>query len=84
MRWMLLLCLSLSLPALADLDYVLSPRQIAEDTWLLEGSTDNFAKANGGNIVNTAFIVTRQGVVVIDSGPSKRYGEALRKAILLP
>lgn len=81
MRWMLLLCLSLSLPALADLDYVLSPRQIAEDTWLLEGSTDNFAKANGGNIVNTAFIVTAQGVVVIDSGPSKRYGEALRKAI---
>ena len=81
MRWMLLLCLSLSLPALADLDYVLSPRQIAEDTWLLEGSTDNFAKANGGNIVNTAFIVTHQGVVVIDSGPSKRYGEALRKAI---
>lgn len=81
MRWMLLLCLSLSLPALADLDYALSPRQIAEDTWLLEGSTDNFAKANGGNIVNTAFIVTTQGVVVIDSGPSKRYGEALRKAI---
>ena len=81
MRWMLLLCLSLSLPALADLDYVLSPRQIAEDTWLLEGSTDNFAKANGGNIVNTAFIVTTQGVVVIDSGPSKRYGEAMRKAI---
>lgn len=81
MRWMLLLCLSLSLPALADLDYALSPRQIAEDTWLLEGSTDNFAKANGGNIVNTAFIVTTQGVVVIDSGPSKRYGEAMRKAI---
>jgi hypothetical protein len=50
--------LSLSLPALADLDYALKPRQIAEDTWLLEGSTDNFAKANGGNIVNTAFIVT--------------------------
>ena len=34
-----------------------SQRQI-EGTWLLEGSTDNFAKANGGNIVNTGFIVT--------------------------
>jgi quinoprotein relay system zinc metallohydrolase 1 len=81
MRWILLMLLSVSLSALADLEYALTPRQIAQDTWLLEGSTDNFAKANGGNIVNTAFIVTERGVVVIDSGPSKRYGEALRKAI---
>ena len=81
MRWILLLCLSLSLPALADLDYALKPRLIAEDTWLLEGSTDNFAKSNGGNIVNTAFIVTDAGVVVIDTGPSRRYGEAMRQAI---
>ncbi|MBH3372513.1 quinoprotein relay system zinc metallohydrolase 1 [Pseudomonas juntendi] len=63
------------------MDYRLAPRQIAEGTWLLEGSTDNFAKANGGNVVNTAFIVTDEGVVVIDSGPSRRYGEALRQAI---
>ncbi|WP_414158558.1 quinoprotein relay system zinc metallohydrolase 1 [Pseudomonas sp. BNK-45] len=81
MRWILLLLLCLGLPARADLDYQLKPRQIATGTWLLEGSTDNFAKANGGNIVNTGFIVTDSGVVVIDSGPSKRYGEALRRAI---
>ncbi|WP_247258016.1 quinoprotein relay system zinc metallohydrolase 1 [Pseudomonas moorei] len=81
MRWMLLLFMGLSLAAMADLDYVLKPRQIAEDTWLLEGSTDNFATANGGNIVNTAFIVTERGVVVIDTGPSKRYGEGMRRAI---
>ena len=81
MRWMLLLFIGLGLPAMADLDYLLTPRQIAEDTWLLEGSTDNFAKANGGNIVNTAFIVTERGVVVIDTGPSRRYGEAMRRAI---
>ena len=81
MRWILLFCLALSLPAMADMDYALKPRQIAEDTWLLEGSTDNFAKANGGNIVNVAFIVTDAGVVVIDTGPSRRYGEALRQAI---
>ena len=70
MRCILLLLLCLGLPAWADLDYRLKPRQIAEGTWLLEGSTDNFAKDNGGNIVNTAFIVTDNGVVVIDSGPS--------------
>ncbi|NBF13546.1 quinoprotein relay system zinc metallohydrolase 1 [Pseudomonas sp. Fl4BN1] len=81
MRWILLLCLSLSLPAWAELDYRLKPRQIAEGTWLLEGGTENFSRDNGGNIVNTGFIVTDAGVLVIDTGPSKRYGQALRQAI---
>ena len=81
MRWLLLIFISLSGAAWAGADYALKPRQIAEDTWLLEGSTENFAKANGGNIVNTGFIVTEAGVVVIDTGPSKRYGEAFRQAI---
>ena len=81
MRWILLLLIGLGLPAMADLEYSLKPRLIARDTWLIEGSTDNFAKGNGGNIVNTAFIVTERGVVVIDTGPSRRYGEAMRRAI---
>ncbi|MFK3720106.1 quinoprotein relay system zinc metallohydrolase 1 [Pseudomonas fulva] len=81
MRWMMLVLLGVGLPAVADFDYRLAPRQIAQGTWVLEGVTDNFHKANGGNVVNTAFIVTDTGVVVIDSGPSKRYGEALRQAI---
>jgi quinoprotein relay system zinc metallohydrolase 1 len=81
MRTLMLALLLLSPLVQADLEYSLEPRQIAADTYVLEGSTDNFAKANGGNIVNTAFIVTRSGVVVIDTGPSRRYGEAMRKAI---
>ncbi|MCE0460728.1 quinoprotein relay system zinc metallohydrolase 1 [Pseudomonas uvaldensis] len=81
MRWLLLIFISLNGAAWAGTDYALKPRQIAEGTWLLEGSTENFAKANGGNIVNTGFIVTEAGVVVIDTGPSKRYGEAFRQAI---
>jgi len=82
MRLLLLMfAFCLILPAHAELRYTLQPRQIADDVWLLEGSTDNFDKANGGNIVNTGFIVTDAGVVVIDSGPSRRYGEALRAAI---
>jgi quinoprotein relay system zinc metallohydrolase 1 len=75
----LLTCLALT--AQAELRYQLEPREIAEGVWLLEGSTDNFDKQNGANIVNTAFIVTDSGVVVIDTGPSKRYGEAQREAI---
>lgn len=79
--FILILALCLILPAQAELTYRLQPRQIAEGVWLLEGSTDNFDQRNGGNIVNTGFIVTSAGVVVIDSGPSKRYGEAMRAAI---
>ncbi len=65
----------------AELRYELQQQPLAEGVWLLEGSTANFDKANGGNIVNTGFIVTDSGVVVIDSGPSRRYGEAMREAI---
>ncbi|MFI8608195.1 quinoprotein relay system zinc metallohydrolase 1 [Pseudomonas sp. NPDC077649] len=80
MRWMLLLtCLLASLAQ--ALDYHLQPRQIADGVWLLEGSTDNFAVDNGGNIVNVGFIETADGVLVIDTGPSRRYGEALRRSI---
>jgi len=82
MRLLLLMfAFCLTLPSHAELRYTLQPRQIADDVWLLKGSTDNFDKANGGNIVNTGFIVTESGVVVIDSGPSRRYGEAMRAAI---
>jgi len=68
-------------PLCSALDYQLKPRQIAAGTWLLEGSTEDFSRQNGGNIVNTGFIETSAGVVVVDSGPSRRYGEALRAAI---
>ncbi len=65
----------------ASFDYGLQPKQIAPDTWMLEGSTDDFSYANGGNIVNTAFVVTADGVLVIDTGPSRLYGEQMRAAI---
>lgn len=81
MRFLLIALACLCLPALADLQYHLEPRQIAEGTWLVEGSTDNFGKDNGGAIVNVAFVDTGDGVLVIDTGPSKRYGEALRALI---
>ena len=81
MRALLCLLSLVSLPSLAELDYRLQPRQIAADTYVLEGRTENFSRDNGGNIVNTGFIVSEDGVVVIDSGPSLRYGKALREAI---
>lgn len=74
---------SLQAPHLAaeSLDYQLEPRKIADDTWVLVGKTEDFSRSNGGNIVNTAFVVTTEGVVVIDSGPSRLYAEQMRRAI---
>ena len=63
------------------LDYGLKPERIAADTYMLRGREEDYSFRNGGNIVNTGFIVTRDGVVVIDTGPSKRYGEQMRRAI---
>lgn len=65
----------------ADFDYRLIVRPIAKDVYAFIGQTEDFTTANGGNIVNTAFIVAPQGVIVIDSGPSLRYGQQMRRAI---
>lgn len=63
------------------LDFDLSAVEIASKTWAVLGRTDYFDMSNGGNIVNVAFIEVPDGVVVIDTGPSKRYGDALRALI---
>jgi uncharacterized sulfatase len=64
-----------------DFDYRLQAVSVAPDVYAFIGRTEDFDTANGGNIVNSAFIVAPQGVVVIDSGPSLRYGQQMRRAI---
>lgn len=63
------------------LDYKLAASEIAKGTWAVHGAQEYFNLDNGGNIVNIAFIEVPDGVVVIDTGPSKRYGEALLELI---
>lgn len=70
-----------SKPDMPSLNYDLQPRQIAEGTWVMEGAVQDFSRANGCNIINTAFIATGSGVVVINTGPSRLYGEQQRRAI---
>lgn len=65
----------------APLSYDLKAQKIAENTWVFQGGLEDFSNKNGGNIVNTGFVVTEEGVVVIDTGPSLRYGKAMRQAI---
>lgn len=81
-RFLLLSLLALNLNiATANFDYPLNPQQVAADTFVLEGKTEDFNKDNGGFIVNVAYIVTTAGVVVIDTGPSRRFGEQERALI---
>lgn len=84
--WQLVVFLLAAVSLMADarsteLSYELKPVEIAPDVWVVEGSTENFSRSNGGNILNTAFVITSAGVVVIDTGPSRQYGEELRAAI---
>ncbi|MCV6609851.1 MAG: quinoprotein relay system zinc metallohydrolase 1 [Amphritea sp.] len=83
-RMILLIALTTGLQSAVSagpLSYELNAEQVAPGTWVVQGKLEDFSSLNGGNIVNTGFIVTDDGVVVIDTGPSRRYGEALRKLI---
>lgn len=63
------------------LDYGLKARALAAGVWVVEGANADFAPANGCNIINTGFIATGAGVVVVNTGPSRLYGEQLRRLI---
>lgn len=62
-------------------DYGLVPQPLGGGAYVVIGATEYFSRENGANIVNIGFIVTGDGVVVIDTGPSLRYGQQLRRAI---
>ena len=77
----LLQLLPTTAPLAAELEYRLDPIEVGPDCYALLGTDDYFSPENGGNIANTGFVVTADGVVVIDTGPSLRYGTAMREAI---
>lgn len=56
-------------------EYTLQPIKVADDTYCFFGALENITKENGGNMVNTCFVQTKQGFVVIDSGPTYAYAE---------
>lgn len=76
--WAALAAQALDLPTL---DYQLQARELAPGVWVVEGANADFAPDNGCNIINTGFIATGAGVLVINTGPSRRYGEQLRALI---
>lgn len=76
------LSVAIALPAATQtLDYRLQARALAPDVYVVEGANADFSPANGCNIINTGFIVTDAGVLVVNTGPSRLYGEQLRALI---
>jgi quinoprotein relay system zinc metallohydrolase 1 len=66
---------------IARLDYGLKARALGDGVYVIEGANADFSPANGCNIINTGFIVTDAGAVVINTGPSRLYGEQQRALI---
>ncbi|WP_428312761.1 quinoprotein relay system zinc metallohydrolase 1 [Hydrocarboniphaga sp.] len=78
--WMMIASLAMS-PVQAANDYALKPVVIADGVQVFVGRNEHFSRDNGGNIANTGFIIGSDGVIVIDTGPSRLYGEQQRAAI---
>ncbi len=55
--------------------YDLTPVNVSEEVHCFFGALENITKQNGGNMVNTCFVQTKQGFVVIDSGPTYAYAK---------
>ncbi|MBA1419509.1 MAG: MBL fold metallo-hydrolase [Epsilonproteobacteria bacterium] len=54
-------------------EYNLKPQKVAENSYCFFGLPENINQQNAGNIVNTCFVQTKKGFVVIDSGPTYTY-----------
>jgi quinoprotein relay system zinc metallohydrolase 1 len=64
-----------------DFDYKLKPIKLAENSYYFYGKEEYFSKENGGDIANSSFIITKDSVILIDTGSSKLYGEQVKKQI---
>jgi len=64
----------------APLTYDLRPVQVGDGLFMVEGRREYFTRENGGDIANVALILTDTGVVVFDTGSTRRFGAALRQA----
>lgn len=63
--------------AAAPLEYRLTPEIVAEGIWVVRGADEDIRMSNGGAIANITVIATDAGAVLVDAGPSLRYGRQL-------
>ncbi|WP_428024211.1 quinoprotein relay system zinc metallohydrolase 1 [Arcobacter sp.] len=66
---------------LFSFDYKLKPIKLNNNSYYFYGKEEYFSKENGGNISNCAFIITKNSVILIDTGSSYEYGLQVKKQI---
>jgi quinoprotein relay system zinc metallohydrolase 1 len=64
--------------AAAPLSYVIDPKPVGDGVWVIHGADAPIAMANGGAIANITIVATDAGAVLVDCGPSLRYGQELK------
>lgn len=68
--------LGLTLPAFAA-PAILPVDEVANGIFVIPAPLADASPENNGRVVNSGFIVGRDGVIVIDSGANQRHGEAI-------
>jgi uncharacterized sulfatase len=81
MKTLLLAIIFISNLISADFDYKRKPIKLAENSYYFYGKEEYFSKTNGGDIANCSFIITKNSVILIDTGSSQQYGEQVKKEI---
>ena len=61
----------------APLTYTLTPQKIGDGVWMIAGVQEAITFENGGAIANITILDSKDGAIVVDTGPSRRYGEQL-------
>lgn len=64
-----------------ELDEILEPIQVTERVWYFKGSLEGRTYENQAFNNNLAFVVTDEGVALIDSGPSRQVAERVARAV---
>lgn len=80
MKLLLLIIASISCYA-NSFDFKIKPIKLTENSYYIYGKEEYFSKQNGGDIANSAFIITKNSVILIDTGSSVEYGQQLKKAM---
>lgn len=77
--------LAMPLPPARPVPSALRPelhaRCVAERTWVIEGAVGARVGGLSGSVIGSAFIGTGAGVLVVNTGPSQRYGQEQRALI---
>ena len=77
-----LFALALAAPGGANAaGYGLEPEEVAPGVYVMWGAQEEVSPENGANIANIGFVVGDDGVLAVDTGPTRRYAEEMLAAI---